>query len=413
MNCPRARRPTSKNRSSLHRRALICAALISIGDPARGETESAPDPGARTEIAGYTQLARKAADENKWQLADHFLGLLSTVDAPDAEKKAAFRSLADDYEKKHIPARAIAVLEKMSQLYAADTDTPELIFHLGLLYRESGVPKLAVARFYTVLNSALKFGAQDLAAYRTLAQRAQWEIAETFFQTGDYPKAQKYYDLLSRLELPADEQARVRFKLTHCLFIMDDVAGAIASAQSFLQSFPDDPSAAECRYLLASAFRTQRRSREAFDTVLALLREETARKEKAPEKWIYWQKKAGNEFANSYYQQGDTLSALTIYQAIARLSDEPEWQWPVLYQMGLCFERLRYGDRAADTYKFISDEAKKPGRENDKLPEILRTILEMSRWRSTQLAWSNTAAVSLQRLLASPLTPAAPETSKP
>jgi len=367
----------------------------------------------RTEIAGYADLARKAADESKWPLADHFLGLLAAVDAPAKEKKAAFRALAEDYEKKHLLSRAIAIYGKMTELYPDDSDTPELIFHVGLLYRESGVPKLAIARFYTVLNSSLKFGMQDLAGYRALAQRAQWEIAETLFLTGDFVKAQKYYELLSRLDLPAAEQARVQFKMTHCLFITDNVAGAIASAKSFLGKFPDDASAAECRYLLASAYRTQRRSPEAFDTVLALLRAETARKEKEPEKWIYWKKKAGNEFANSYYQQGDTVSALTIYQAIARLSDEPEWQWPVLYQMGLCFERLRHGDRAADTYKYLMDEAKKPGREADKLPEILRTILEMAHWRSRQLAWSNTAAVSLQKLLSNPLAAVPPEAIKP
>ena len=392
---------------------MACAALIVIGSSARGEKESAPDPEARTEIAGYAELARKAADEGKWPLADHFLGLLSKVAAPDKEKKAAFQSLAEDYETKHLLARAIAVYEKMAETYAPDPGTPELIFHLGLLYRDSGVPKMAIARFYTVLNTALKFGSADLDAYRILAQRAQWEIAETFFQTGDFAKARKYYDLVSRLDLPAAEQARVRFKLTHCLFIMDDVAGAITSAQSFLQSFPNDPSAAECRYLLASAFRAQHRNPEAFDTVLSLLREETGHKEKAPEKWIYWKKKAGNEFANSYYQEGDALSALTIYQAIARLSEEPEWQWPVLYQMGLCFERLRHGDRAADTYKYLIEETKKPGREAEKLPEILRTIVEMARWRSSHLAWSNTSAVNLQRLLSNPLTPEQPATLKP
>ena len=380
-----------------------------IGFPARG----AVDAEARTGIAAYAGLARKAADEGKGPLADHFLGLLAAVDAPEEEKKAAFQELADDYEKKHVLSRAIAVYEKMAQIYAADAGTPDLIFHLGLLYRESGTPRIAIARFYTVLNSTMKFGGQDLAAYRTLAQRAQWEIAETFFKTGDIPSAKKYYDLLSRLDLPPAEQARVQFKLTHCLFIADDVAGAITSAQSFLQAFPGDPSAAECRYLLASAFRAQHRDAEAFDTILALLREETGRKDKDPEKWIYWKKKAGNEFANSYYQKGDTLSALTIYQAIARLSDEPEWQWPVLYQMGLCFERLRYGDRAADAYKYLIDEAKKPGREAGKLPEILSTILEMARWRSSHLTWSNTAAVNLQRLLRSPVSAAASQTPEP
>ena len=124
-------------------------------------------------------------------------------------------------------------------------------------------------------------------------------------------------------------------------------------------------------------------------------------------------KKAGNEFANSYYQQGDALSALTIYQHIARLSDEPEWQWPVLYQMGLCFERLRYGERAADAYKFLMDESKKPGREADKLSEILRTVLDMARWRASHLTWSSSTAVNLQRLLSSPVVQAAPQKSKP
>ena len=406
MNSKRARRHLSKSRRALawqKCRPVLCATLIAIAPPARADAPHVPDPIARTEIAGYANLARKAADEGKWPLADHFLGLLSKVKAPDSEKKTAFRSLADDYEKRHNNARAIAILEKMAQTYPDDADTPELVFHLGLLYRESGVPKIAITRFYSVLNSALKFGSTDLAAYKTLAQRAQWEIAETFFLTGDYSKAQKYYELVSRLDLPPPELARVRFKLAHCHFIVDDVPGAIAAAQVFLKDFPDDPSAAECRYLLARAYRTQHRNREAFDAVLALLKEETTRKETAPEKWIYWKKKAGNEFANTYYQDGDALSALTIYQNIARLSEEPEWQWPVLYQMGLCFERLRYGDRAADTYKYLLEEAKKPGREDDKLPEILKTILEMARWRSTHLTWSNGAAVNLQRLLSNPL----------
>ena len=383
--------------------------MIAVCGPAFGDDKAE----ARTGIAGYAELARKAADQGKWPLVDHFLGLLAGVDAPQSEKKNALRELAEDYEKRQIHARAIAVYEKMVLLYPDDAGTTELIFRLGVLYRDSGVPKLAIARFYMVLNSALKFGGGDLPAYRSLAQRAQWEIAETFFKTNDIPNAKKYYELLSRLDMPPVEKARVRFKLTHCLFVLDDVPGAITSAQFFLKDFPDDPSAAECRYLLANAFRSQHRTTEAFDTILGLLRAETGKKDKDPEKWIYWKKKAGNEFANSYYQQGDALSALTIYQAIARLGDDPEWQWPVVYQMGLCFERLRSGDRAADAYKFLIDEAKKPGREADKLPEILRTVLDMARWRASHLAWSNTAAVNLQKLLSSPLAKAARPTLKP
>lgn len=409
MNCPGARQAILRSRRRIRLRTLLCAGLIAVCGSASGDDEAE----ARTGIAGYAELARKAADQGKWPLVDHFLGLLAGVDAPVAEKKKAFRELAEDYEKKEIHARAIAVYEKMAKLYPDDAGTPELIFRLGLLYRESGVPKIAITRFYMVLNSALRFGGGDLPAYRSLAQRAQFEIGETFFRTNDIPNAKKYFELLSRVDLPPAEKARVRFRLTHCLFVLDDIPAAITSAQFFLKDFPDDPSAAECRYLLASAFRTQNRTTEAFDTIMELLWAETGKKEKDPEKWNYWKKKAGNEFANSYYQKGDALSALTIYQAIARLSDDPEWQWPVLYQMGLCFERLRYGDRAADAYKFLMNEAGKPGREAAKLPEILRTIVEMARWRAGHLAWSNTAAVNLQKLLKNPLAKAALPTLKP
>ncbi len=409
MNFPKARPATRRNRRRARLRTLVCAGLIAFGGPAFGDEEAE----ARTGIAGYAELARKAADQGKWPLVDHFLGLLAGVNAPITEKKKAFRELAEDYEKRHNHARAIAVYEKMVQLYPDDVATPEVIFRLGVLYRESGVPKIAITRFYMVLNATLKFGGEELPAYRSLAQRAQFEIAETFFKTSDIPNAKKYYELLSRVDLPPEEKARVRFKLTHCLFVLDDLPGAITSAQFFLKDYPDDPSSAECRYLLASAFRSQNRSTEAFDTILGLLRAESGKKEKEPEKWVYWKKKAGNEFANSYYQKGDALSALTIYQAIARLNEDPEWQWPVIYQMGLCFERLRYGDRAADAYKFLIDEAKKPGREGDKLPEILRTIVEMATWRAGHLAWSNTAAVNLQKLLSNPLAKAASPTLKP
>lgn len=397
----------------------LCVLLIAIALPVRGEPPPPPEPEEKasptaiTEIEGYTRLARGAADENKWPLADHFLHALGCVDAPVAAKKAAFRKLAGDYEERKQFSKAIAVYEKILELYANDSDTPKLTFHLGLLYRESGAPKLALARLYTVLNSTLKFGAKDLDAYKTLAQQAQWEIAETFFKTGDLEQAQKYYKLLTRLDLPAAEMARARFQLTHCLFKKGDVPSAITEAQAFLKSFPDDPTAAECRYLLASAFRSQGRNGDAFETVLALLNIEDGRKEKAPEKWTYWKKKAGNEFANFYYQQGDTMSALTLFQAIARLGEEPEWQWPVVYQLGLCFERLRHQGRAAEAYKFIIDEAKKPGRESDKLSETLRTLLDMANWRAAQLAWTGTAGVRLESLLTNPLAPLAIESKKP
>ncbi|MCE9612548.1 MAG: tetratricopeptide repeat protein [Chthoniobacter sp.] len=368
--------------------------------------EPASDVEIKGEIAGYVKLATQAADQEKWQLAEHFLEIIVNLPAPMADKKKALADIGALYEKKRTFSKAIAIYEKMIAVYPADPDTPELIFKVGTLYREAGAYQRAITRFYTVLNSALQVNGHGLETYRKLTQRAQTEIADTYFLAGENEQAAKFYNLLSRLELAPEEKARVLFKSAHCHYVLGNHDKAIASAQSFLAEFGNDPSAPECRYILASSLKSLKRPKEAFDAVLTLLRTEHAKKGTAPEKWVFWQKKTGNEFANDFYQQGDFTSALTIYQTLAQLNDEPEWQWPVVYQMGLCFERLRLVNRAAEAYKFILDEANKPERASKPLPESCTNLVQMSRWRGEQLAWQHTTETQLSRLLGQPLAPA-------
>ena len=419
MNSRKAKRPISRSNTRVLTLTLAVVAVLASRSSRANEAaeepdsfrikalkEPATDAAITNEIAGYARLATQAADEAKWPLAEHFLELLVNLPAPAAEKKTALSEIGARYEKQRIFSKAIAIYEKMLELYPADTDTPELLFKVGLLYRETGAYQRAITRFYSVLNSALKVNGRGFDAYRSLTQRAQVEIADTYLRAGDHVQAAKFYSLLSRLELPPAEQARVRFKSTHCQYLTGDLNGAVASARTFLTDFPDDSSAPECRYILASALRSQRQPKEAFDAVLALLREERARKDKAPDQWIYWQKKTGNEFANDFYQQGDFTSALTIYQTLARLSEDPEWQWPVIYQMGLCFERLRLGGRAAEAYKFIIDESQKPARAEKPLPESTTNLVQMARWRGEQIAWQHTTETQFSHLLGEPLAPA-------
>ena len=365
---------------------------------------TAEEASFKTEIAGYAQLAKEAADKEKWPLADHFLRLLVTLPCSESEKKAALREIADSYEKNRQTTKAITIYEKMIELFPHDPDLPDLFFKAGQLYRETGAYGRAVSRFYSVLNTALKINEREVATYRDLSQRAQMEIAETYLLTADYKQASKFFQLLARSELTDEQRARVQFKSLHCQFLLDDSAGAVVAAEKFLTDFPDDASVPEGRFIQASALRAIGRKKEAFDAVLALLRAEKANKEKAPDRWAYWQKKTGNEFANEFYKQGDFLSALTIYQTLAKLGEEPEWQWPVIYQMGLCFERLRLVSRAAEAYKYIIDQSKKAVPEGGTLPENQASLLQMAQWRGEQLAWQYTAETQLQHLLGEPQT---------
>jgi tetratricopeptide (TPR) repeat protein len=358
----------------------------------------------RTEIDSYAKLAREAADANKMPLAEHFLELIVNLPAPMAEKKNALLAMAEMYEKQRTFSKAIAVYEKMADLFPSDADTPQLLMKVALLYRESGANQLAIARLYSVLNAALKGDGGGFEDYRALAQRAQMEIAETYMLAADYEQARKFYMLLKRVDnLPAEDKAKVRFKAAYCQYILGQMGPAIAEAEGFLKDFPEDASVPETRYLLASAIKGQNRPKDALEQVLVLLREENKRKQKSPERWSYWQRKAGNEFANDFFQKGDFLSALTIYQALAKLNAEADWQWPAIYQMGLCFERLGLTERAAQAYKYLIDDAAKPNRQTEKIADAAKAVPGMAEWRGQQLAWRHDTTSALDKLIGQPL----------
>ena len=409
MICPRAKQPRNKSKLA----AALALALLVTGawgseEPAEEDIRipahpaPAEESSLKTEIAGYAQLAKEAADKEHWPLADHFLRLLVSLHCPESERKAALREIAESYEKNRQRTKAIAIYEKMIELFPHDADLSDLFYKVGMLYRETGAYGRAIARFYSVLNTALKVNERGITSYRDLSQRAQMEIAETYLLTADYKQAGKFYQLLARSELTDEQRARVQFKSLHCQFLLEDSAGAVVASEKFLADFPDDASVPECRFIQASALRSIGRKKEAFDAVLALLRAEKLHKQKVPDRWAYWQKKTGNEFANEFYKQGDFLSALTIYQTLAKLGEQPEWQWPVIYQMGLCFERLRLVSRAAEAYKYIIDESKKAVPEGGALSEELAGLLQMAQWRGEQLAWQYTTETQLQHLLGEP-----------
>jgi tetratricopeptide (TPR) repeat protein len=262
----RAKRPIVSSRSALHGAWVVLLSVAALAtEPAAEPAASTLTPELRTELHGYTQLAREAAEQEKWPMADHFLSLLVGLPIAEAEKKASLRELAESFAAKHERSKAIAMYEKMAELFSEDAESPEMLFRAAELYREAGAYGRSIARFYSVLNSALKVRNSELDAYRLLTQRAQIEIAETHFLSRDYEQSRKFCELALRLDLPPEQQARLQFRLLHCQYVLGDSNGAILAAEKFLQTFPDDANAPECRYLLASALRSIDRRKEALE----------------------------------------------------------------------------------------------------------------------------------------------------
>ncbi len=366
------------------------------------QSAAPPASGVQSEIDGYGRLAGDAIARGDLELAETFYQHLLSIDAPDAMKAPALLQMADLYEKQHAVTKTITVLEAVRELAPGDPKMPEILIRLGDLYRDAGAYQTAISRYYSVLNSALKISEPTLQRYKDWTQQAQFEIAETYFASGDYAQANKFFVLVGKLDLSHADKARALFRSAYCLYLLDDKTGAEKSARQFLKDYSDTKFAPECRYLLARTLRALNRPQEAMDEVLALLQAEKSEAEKDPETWAYWQEKAGNQIANDFYLNGDFARAVTIYQALAKLNTSPDWLWPVIYEMGLCFERLQLPNRAAEAYAFITDESKK--RKTGSTDALAQTV-KMAAWRSGQLNWRKNTDGRLEALLGGPDVP--------
>jgi hypothetical protein len=184
-------------------------------------------------------------------------------------------------------------------------------------------------------------------------QEAQVEIAETYFASGDYPRAAGFYERLTRLDLPEEQKANAEFKRADLLFLAGDFPKALAAAQQFVPQHSGHPLVAEAEYLVVQSLRALHRDEDALKETLRILRAGKEAGKEQPELWTYWRQKTGNDLANDLYAKADLPHALVVYQALAELSDQPAWRWPAVYQIGLCFERLRQNERAAQAYQYL------------------------------------------------------------
>ena len=323
-----------------------------------------------------------------------------SLSAPIAAKRELLLRMVQLYQNADDPLRAIAVMEKYLRNVPDDHEHPQLLIRLGLLYRETGAYSAATARFYQVLNSTLRLAAEDLDASRRIATKARLEIADTYMAQGILAEAQKFYALLQLLDLDPPDRERVQFRGGQLQHARGLWLPAERELGAFLAAFPASSFSAEARYLRARALKELGRKDEAVQEVIALLRGQDHATDPALARTVaYWKRRTGNELANTFYEQGDILGALSIYQALAKASEDPSWRWPAVYQVGLCFERLHLPERAAEAYKVIvtPDPAPVGGAA---LSETLVSLQGMAQWRLSHLDWIEQFENKLQELTA-------------
>jgi hypothetical protein len=232
-----------------------------------------------------------------------------------------------------------------------------------------------------VINSTLKLPGEGFEHYQVLTKTAQFEIAETHFQAGDFAEAAKFYSRLRLLDLAPADRARAHFKAGYSLRLKGDLEAAVSTFRAYIDQWPEDENVPEARYLLAVTLRDLKRTEEAFATTLELLRTEQSRVARDPKRWAYWQRRTGNQLANDFFESGNVLNAQAIYSGLVDLSPEPTWRLPLNYQIALCYERLGTLDRARDAYQAIVDAA------GATPPADLAELVRMAAWRLDHMKW--------------------------
>ena len=330
------------------------------------------------------ERARKQREEGQaTQARNNFVALIESA-SPDPVKRVAMIELALMAQEDNQLSRAQQIFSHFLKSYPQDPSVPEVTLRQGLLYRQMGVPTLALSKFYAVMTAALTLKSGSVPYYQRLVLQAQTEVADTHYMQGNFREAADFFSRLLVQETPELNKAQIQFKLIISLAKLSRHGETIGQAREFLRAYPAAAEEPEVRFLLAAALERAGQKSEALREVLFLLSTQYHWADQNPKSWAYWQQRAGNEIGNQLYQQADFTGALEVYAALAGLNDSPDWQWPVWYQMGLIYERLRQPAKAVDRYSAIAARQKDLGSGTS---PGLQTIVEMAKWRSQVLAW--------------------------
>lgn len=300
--------------------------------------------------------------------------------APDTAL-AALMGLARAYTKAGETVKAIATYEHLLKNFDAGSTAPVANLEAGRLLREVGSGNLALARFYSVIHTSLKLTSAELENYREVVRTAQLEIAETHLQMGNYDEATRFFKRFNLLEVSDTDRAWARFRIARAQILGGQQLAATATLRAFITSYPDNEHTPEAHFLLATLLDELNQPEKALEVTVALLQRESQYSDTDRGRWRRWQQRTGNQLANTYYTRGDFRSALILYQSLLALDHAPDWAIPLLYQQGLCFERLRQPDRAAESYGALIALGQK------NVPADLGDMVRMAEWRTKQIKW--------------------------
>lgn len=362
---------------------------IQLKDPLEsGLTAFTLPPDGDVSVQGFLRNARLALKHGNIDRAELLYLKLLEQDMPITERLDLLVEYGNMYVKTGKKVKYSAVLENFVALGAGDPRLPIAYLELGRAYRELGDFKKSLLAFNNVLNASLMGAEVDMEAFKRASLKAKIEITDTYLSMGDFDEANRALKRLQTLSLSDADREKILFQSITLQFNQGHFQGLLSDIKKFIELYPKSDRLCEVRFLLATVYRKQGQFDASLKEVLGLLQDQSLAQNISPDVLLYWRGKAGNQIANAFYEQGDYTNALTIYQAMLSLHVGPIWQWPVLYQMGLCYERLNMHNKAKDMYtQVVSGENVVGGVLASVLTPSLIATQESAKWRLKQMEW--------------------------
>jgi hypothetical protein len=211
----------------------------------------------------------------------------------------------------------------------------------------------AIEKFYLVLRSVPRIDGRNIAYSRRLVMMAQSAIADTCAEMGRHTEAAELYGRMLQTKSEELEVETVRIKQLRSLRESAPDGVLERQAMGFLDDFPDSDYIPEARYFLAHSLKQQKKRDAALEQFQLLLEAVELAPPDRLKRWMPWKLRVGNELANQFYLEGDYLSSLSLYRALARSNAEGQTRQAFQYQVGLCEERLGQVEEAIKTYQQI------------------------------------------------------------
>lgn len=319
------------------------------------------------------------------------------LEFPQGETQEGARSgrlqLARSFRRTLNWGLAIPVYEEFLRDFPASPDYPVALLELARTFAQSGANEAALSRFYSLLDYVLK---QDEAASKEaleLSYTAQYEIAQIHLAQGRFAQAARLLKGMHTLPLADANRARVFFACARALKFSGDRPAAVEEYLALLKFVPESALEAETRGELIMLLTGLDRGDEALRELLALTDRASAPAPSADAlPWRYWQGKAGNAVANMFYLAGRLEAAGQLYGKLAKISAEPQWLWPLLYQQGQVAERLKNFEQAKAFYNELAAATAKD------VPKEIANLPAAGRARLDHVGWMVQMATDLQGL---------------